>query len=298
MSAAQRLLPMLAAILGVGFLSLMDAYMKGAALAVGAYSASLLRSLIGTAIIAPIWLGSGGRWPQWSVLKLHLERGTVSAFMALAFFYALTKLPIAEAIAISFVAPLLALYLARVLLGEAIKPKAIAASILGFAGCLVIVGGKIGQGEFDRDVGLGLASLLFSALLYAYNFILIRRQAQVASPTEIASFHSGVSAAIHLLAAPFFFVLPNVAILSDVAIAALLTVGGAMALAWAYARAEAQVLVPFEYTGFLWAALFGWLFFQETVTQATIAGVILIVAGCLIAAKRQKNPAPPEQTAI
>ena len=218
--------------------------------------------------------------------------------MALAFFYALTKLPIAEAIAISFVAPLIALYLARILLGEMIQQNAIWASLLGFAGCLVIVGGRIGQGKFDEDIGLGLAALLFSALLYAYNFIVIRRQAQVASPTEIATFHSGVSAVIHSLAMPFFFVLPSLGIIGEISIAALLTVVGAMALAWAYARAEAQVLVPFEYTGFLWAALFGWLFFQEAVAAPTIAGVVLIVAGCLIAARRQKTPAHPEQSAI
>jgi len=72
------LLPIAAALLGVGLLALMDAFMKVAALAAGAYSASVLRSAMGTAIIAPIWLGSGGRWPSQPVLKLHFLRGTVS----------------------------------------------------------------------------------------------------------------------------------------------------------------------------------------------------------------------------
>lgn len=298
MTLLQRLLPILAAVLGVGFLSLMDAFMKGAALAAGAYSASVLRSLIGAGMIGPFWLASGAGWPKAPVMKLHIERGIVSAFMALAFFYALTKLPIAEAIAISFIAPLIALYLARILLGEEIKAKAVLASILGFGGCLVIIGGKIGSGDFDRDTGLGLAALLFSAVLYAYNFIVIRKQAQLASPVEIATFHSGIGGLIQLLAAPLFFMMPQIDVLGEIAIASALTVCGAMAIAWAYARAEAQVLVPFEYTGFLWAALFGWIFFQEQVTLATIGGVILIVVGCLIAAQREKRPPPPEQTAI
>lgn len=294
MTGLQRALPFLAAIAGVGFLSLMDAFMKSASLAAGAYSASVLRSLIGAAMISPIWLAGGLRWPEWPVLKLHLERGTVSAFMALSFFFALTKLPIAEAIAISFIAPLIALYLARILLGEQIQRKAIFASLLGFAGCLVIVGGKVGQGDFDDEVALGLAALLFSALLYAYNFIVIRKQAQVAGPVEVATFHSGVGGLIQLLAAPLFFVMPAKEVLLDITIASALTVSGAMAIAWAYARAEAQALVPFEYTGFLWAALFGWMFFREEVTFTTIAGVILIVFGCLIAARRT----PPEPTQI
>ena len=285
MVRSRILFPIGAALLGVACLSLMDAFMKSAALAAGTYSATLLRSAIGALIAAPLWLLLGGRWPAWRVLKLHLERGLVSAFMALSFFYALTKLAIAEAIAISFVAPLLALYFARVLLGETIRRQAVLASVLGFAGTLVIVGGKLGDGEFDRDAALGLAAILFSALLYAYNFIIIRRQSQVARPLEIAAFHSGVAALVMALAAPLLFVWPGEAVVLDTALAALLTVVGAMAIAWAYARAEAQVLVPMEYTGFLWAALFGWLFFREGVTLPTIAGAAIIVVGCWLVAR-------------
>ena len=287
MIQSRILLPIGAALLGVACLSLMDAFMKGAALAAGTYSATLLRSAIGTLIAAPVWLLLGGRWPRWPVLKLHLERGVASAFMALSFFYSLTKLAIAEAIAISFVAPLLALYLARVLLGETIRREAVLASVLGFAGTLVIVGGKLGDGGFDRDTALGLAAILVSALLYAYNFIVIRRQSQAAGPLEIAAFHSGVAAAVMALVAPFLFVWPGEAVLLDTALAAALTVAGTMAIAWAYARAEAQVLVPMEYSGFLWAALFGWLFFREGVTLPTLAGTAIIVAACWLAARNR-----------
>ena len=213
--------------------------------------------------------------------------------MALAFFYALTKLPLAEAIAISFVAPLIALYLARILLGETIRKEAIAASLLGFAGTLVIVGGKIGQADFDRDAALGLAAMLFSALLYAYNFILIRRQSQVAGPAEIATFHSGVSVVLLGVAAPFLFEMPDTATVIDLAAAAALTVVGAMALAWAYARAEAQVLVPLEYSGFLWASLFGWLVFAERLTLPTVIGTAIIIASCWLATRRPRAAAMP-----
>ena len=289
MDHPQRLLlPFLAAMAGVAFLSLMDAFMKEASLAAGVYTASLLRSLMAAALVAPFWLASGFVWPRWSVMKLHLERGVVSAFMALTFFYALTKLPIAEAIAISFVAPLLALYFARIFLGETISRGAILASVVGFAGTLVIVSGRLGRSDFDEGVALGIASLLFSAMLYAYNFVVIRRQSQVAGPLEVATFHAGVGGLVQALAAPFLFVMPGGEALGTIAVAATLTIAGSICIAWSYARAEAQVLVPVEYTGFLWAALFGWLFFQETVTATTIAGVVLIVIGCLIAAPRRR----------
>jgi S-adenosylmethionine uptake transporter len=68
-------------------------------------------------------------------------------------------------------------------------------------------------------------------------------------------------------------------------------------LAWSYARAEAQVLVPIEYTAFLWAALFGWLFFAEPVGTATLAGTVLIVVGCWIGT-RDPSRGRTEQTAV
>jgi S-adenosylmethionine uptake transporter len=66
-----------------------------------------------------------------------------------------------------------------------------------------------------------------------------------------------------------------------------------MFLSWAYARAEAQALLPIEYTAFVWGALVGWWWFDEAVTLATVLGVILIIAACWIAAPRRT-----EQTAL
>lgn len=285
------LLPFVAALAGVSFLSLMDAFMKEAALLIGAYTATVLRAFIGAALIAPVWLSRGPSMPTRAVWKLHLTRGVVSAFMALTFFFSLTLLPLAEAIALSFIAPLIALYLARVLLGEVISRAAIGASVLGFAGTLVIVGGRIGQGKFDEGAALGVASLFVSALLYAYNFIVIRRQAQVAGPLEIATFHSGIGGLVLLTLAPLLWETPSGDALVPLLAAGALTVAGSLAIAWAYARAEANVLVPTEYSGFVWASLFGWLFFREAVTLPTLAGTALIIGGCWLAT-RPARPAP------
>ena len=155
----------------------------------------------------------------------------------------------------------------------------------------MIVGGRIGEGALDPEAALGIGAMFVSTLLYAYNFIIIRRQAQVAGPLEIATFHSGVSGVVLLSLAPFYWETPPGEALLPLGIAAVLTVSGAFAIAWAYARAEANALVPTEYSGFVWAALFGWLFFREGVTLPTLAGTALIVAGCWIAA-RAPRPAP------
>ncbi len=287
-------LPMAMALLGIGLLSLMDAYMKVASLALGAYTASLLRALLAFAFITPVWIAGGGRWPTREVLHIHVLRGAVGSLMALSFFYALTKLPLAETIAISFIAPVISLYLAAAMLGEEIRREAVWGAVLGFAGTLVIVAGRLGgEGQFNNEILLGLAAITVSALLYAWNLVLQRRQALVARPAEVTTFYMGTASLVYLVAAPWLFQAPAIGDMSDVVISAVLSVGGALTMSWAYARAEAQVLVPLEYSGFLWAALFGWLYFREAVTASTLAGAALIVIGCWIATRTR-----PEQSAI
>ncbi|MBX7459056.1 DMT family transporter [Qipengyuania sp. 1NDH17] len=286
--------PVLATMAGIALFSAMDAVMKSASIAVGAYSAYLLRCAIGFAIIAPFWYWRGGRMPKGEVLKVHLVRGVVVAFMGWTFFASLVRLPLAEAIAISFVAPLIALYLAAILLGETIERRAVFAALLGLAGVVVIVGGRIGREKLTEDTMLGLMLIGISALLYAWNLVLQRQQALVAGPAEVSTFQNGVVTLTLLAGAPFLLELPEGRAWLEVTAGALLAVGAALFLAWAYARAEAQRLVPIEYTGFLWASLFGWLYFGEGVSGATIIGAALIIIGCWIATRRRR----PEQSAL
>jgi len=291
--------PFLMTFAGIALYSAMDAVMKSASIATGAYSAYLLRCLLGLAIIAPIWRLGGGKWPKREVLKVHVLRGTVVAFMGWSFFFSLVRLPLAEAIALSFIAPLVALYLAAVLLKEVIEKRAIIAALLGLAGVIVIVGGRIGREAMTDDATLGLVAIILSALLYAWNLVLQRQQALVAKPAEVSMFQNGIVALVLACGAPFLLQIPQEPrIWLDIAAGALLAVGAAMCLTWAYARAEAQALVPIEYTGFLWAALFGWLAFGEVVTGTTAMGAMLIVIGCWVATRRQKQPDPLEQTAV
>ena len=286
MARAQPILPFIAAAAGICTFSMMDATMKGASIAAGVYSALLLRCACGTALMLPIWLLSGARWPERAVLRVHLLRSTVVAGMALLFFWGLVRIPIAEAIALSFIAPLIALYLAAVLLGENIQPKAVVASLLGLAGVAVIVAARLSGRAPGETSDWGIASVLASAVLYAWNLVLQRQQAQIAGPQEIALFQNLLVAAILGLAAPWMLVFPGTSAMRDIALAAALAGISLLLLSWAYARAEAQALVPVEYTGFIWAALFGWLKFGERVNLATLAGAVLIVIGSWIAARK------------
>ena len=274
--------------LGIASYSMMDAVMKGLAIELGAYNAMLWRTSIALVIAASLFIWRRSRWPDISIIRLHVWRGVVMSLMAFLFFWGLVYVPLAEAIGLSFIAPLIALYLAAILLGEKIGGKAVFASVIGFAGALVIVAGKLG-GEYSDDVGKGIGAIFLSVLLYAYNLILQRQQALVAEPIEIAFFQSCTLVAVYLLFAPMLAVAPASDVLPELFLSAVLGIIAMLLVSWAYARAEARILIPVEYTAFIWAALLGWLVFAEEVTLTTVAGTALIVIGCLVTARQQPD---------
>ena len=293
-------LPVLTVALAIAFFSTMDAVMKDLTLAIGTYNAIFWSMLLGVAMSAIFYLGMRRpSFPSRATFRIHLTRGAVSTVMAVAFFWGLARVPLAEAIALTFVAPLIALYLAAVFLGEPVGRRAVIASLIGFAGVVVIVGARAAE-PGDRDLW-GAASLLLSAAFYAWNIILMRRQALVAGPLEVAFFQTLIVASILALAAPVLAVPPPAEHWGAIAFAALLAFVSLLLFAWAYARAEAQRLAPIEYSALLWGALFGFLFFDERVTAPTLLGAALIVSGCLLAARgdgARAAPAPAAEAAL
>lgn len=290
-------IPFLIACAGIATFSAMDVLMKGLSIDIGAYNAVLWRTGTGALVSGAIYAVSRPTMPDRATINIHAVRSLFVAGMALCFFWGLARLPMAEAIAIAFVAPLLTLYMAALFLGEKIGPRSIAASLLGIAGVLVIVAGKLGRGDYAPEALWAVGAVFFSAMLYAYNLILARRQAKMAEPLEIAFFQNFFVALIIALGAPWFLAVPSGDHAPHILGAAILATLSLLLLSWAYARAEAQILATTEYTGFLWAMLFGWFFFDEAVTWPTIAGALLIVVACLIVARKVPHDDPVEPAA-
>lgn len=282
-------IPFMVAAAGIGTFSLMDVAMKDLALSIGTYNAVMWRNCLGALFMGLLFIGTRQKWPPAHILKIHLWRGMVASVMSISFFWSLTKLPFAEAIGLSFIAPVIALYLAAVMLGETIGREAIWASLAGLGGVVIIMAGRL-SGQYTNGHLWGAAAVLFSAVVFAYNLILARKQAQVAGPIEIAFFQNLFVAATLSFVAPWFLQPIGVSDAPMIGGAAALAVISLLLLSWAYARAEAQILIPVEYTGFVWAALFGWLFFAEPVTVPVLLGTALIVSGSLIAARAKPEP--------
>ena len=283
--------------IGIAFFSAMDAVMKALAIAIGAYNAMLWRVVVGALIGGTVWLALRSPWPSRAAMRVHLIRGLLSSVMAILFFWGLARVPLAQGVALAFVAPLIALYLAAILLKERIQRRAILASLLGFAGVLVILAAQA-EAEMGPDAFRGAIAILASAVLYAWNIILMRQQALVAKPVEVAFFTGLIVAGCYLLVAPFFAELPPSDQLPAILGAAVLGFGSLMLLSWAYARAEAQHLAPVEYTAFVWAVILGFIFFSEPVRPLTVVGAAMIVIACLLAAGRRPAPALDPETGV
>jgi S-adenosylmethionine uptake transporter len=283
----------LAALAAVGILSVMDAVMKALVLALGIYVISVWRSVVNLILTGALYLPRRLPWPSRSILKIHVGRGIIVTVMAFLFFWGIGRVPLAQAIALTFIAPLIALILAAVFLGERIGPRSIAGSAMAFAGVIVIVLGQA-RAELGEEALLGTLAILGSALCYACNIVLMRHQSLAARPLEINFFQSLTVLVLWLAVVPLMGVPQWPAEWwSWVVVAAIMSTAGGLLFSWAYARAEASYLAVTEYSAFIWAAILGWLVFSEPVSTYTVAGAALIVGGCLLAASR-KPVAPPE----
>jgi S-adenosylmethionine uptake transporter len=282
-----------AALGAVAVLSIMDAVMKGLVIAIGIFAVSVWRSLCNLAFAGALYLPRRLPWPSRSTMRIHVTRAVVVTVMAFLFFWGIGRVPLAQAIALTFIAPLLALMLAALVLDERISTRSIAGSVIAFGGVLVIVLGQA-RADLGPEVLLGSAAIIGSALCYAVNIVLMRRQALAAKPLEINFFQSLVVAAIWVAAIPLVGVpeWPQ-GQAAWVVVASLMSTAGGLLFAWAYARAEASYLAVTEYSGFLWAAALGWIMFREPVSLYTMAGAVMIVGGCLLAA-RAKARVPAE----
>ena len=269
---------------GIAVYSVMDTVMKSLSIASGAYSAVLWRSVVGVVLLGTVFVAKRRPWPSRAALKLHAARGATAGVSVLLFFWGLVRVPMAQGVALTFIAPLIALYFAAGMLGETIRRAAILGSIVASVGVLVIAGGEL-QAQASSAHVMGSLAIFAASIFYAYSLILLRRQAQLAEPLEVALFTSLVLSGLLLLGAPWFARLPSLAQVPAIGLAAVLGSGSAMALAWAYGRAQAQVLAPVEYTAFVWAALLGWRVFGEPVSLYTIAGAALIIVGCIVAVR-------------
>jgi len=298
MSDRSPAVAMLLAAGGVAGLCALDAVVKHLQLRHAVLLVVFLRYAAGSVIAAGVWAVGGRPRFTHAMVRGHLTRGAFIAVTAFLFYFSLTVLTLAEAVTLSFTAPLQIPLMARVMLGERLRRQNIVAGLIGFIGVLVAVAGG-GHGVFGSFAGreLGLAAILASSVTYALTAVLMR--ARSGDGSTLLTLSGAVIPM--LLLAPALAWLPagswTGALADRIAWPYFIATGvfgniGIQLLSRAYGRAEAQVLAPVEFIALPWAALFGWLFFAESVrAEVWLGGFVIIAAG--VWASRPPKPASP-----
>jgi S-adenosylmethionine uptake transporter len=252
---------------------------------------------------------------------LHALRGMLVVLANLFYFAALAALPLAEATALWFVAPLFITLMSVPFLGERVGPWRIGAVIFGFAGVLLMlrpaggVEGVDGNGAPDRLV---LALPVLSAFFYACMQMLTRRLGVSAKASAMAVYIHGCFLVVSLA---FFFLTGDgryAVGAEDASLSFVLRAwiwpqsGDALmfvaigansavityALSQAYRSAEAGAIAPFEYSALPLAIFWGWAVFGHLPGPWVVAGIALIVGAGMTVFLRERRLSRPVPTRL
>ena len=266
----------------------MDSVIKLLAARYDTLQLSFFRFAGGCAFAVPLWLWRRTPLPARSNWRLHGLRSALLLLSLIGYFHALTQLPLALAVTISYLAPIFVAVLSVPVLKE--KPSsaiwlALGAGILGVS-FSVWPEFAAGLDGISAARLIGMASAAAAAFAFAGVLLMARRMANRDSIWTILLIQSLLP--LLLLAVPAALTWKPVPT-SDIALILLagsLGTLGLLGITWAFTHLEASRLAPMEYTSFVWAALLGYLLFGEVPTLTTAASATLIIGGCLLLLRR------------
>ena len=238
---------------------------------------AFFRSLFGLLLQLPLLAWFGIASLRTERLHLHVSRGLLHVFSMLLWFVALAVVPLAEAAALEFAAPILATVIAIMFLGEKIRMRRMIALVVGIAGVMLVV--RPGFEVVSWGQGLALASVA----LWAGCQLIIRELGKTDSAFAQGFYTVLVFVPVTAIAAIPVWQWPTG---HDLAVTFLIAAASTVGL-WLYGeafrRAEMTAILPLESTKLIWGALLGFVFFAEIPDVLTIiGGFVIFAAGAYI----------------
>lgn len=282
MTSNPTLQGILSAIGAMTLFSVMDAMIKGLSDDYGTVQIFFFRSAFA---ILPIWLlvlRSGGVAALRTTRPLsHLGRSLLIITFLLCFFYGLTLMPLADAYAISFAAPLFITALSAPILGEHVGPRRWAAVLVGFVGVLVVLrpgGGVLSSG--------GLI-VLAGAAVYSLAMIYVRQLSRTETQASIVFYFTITSTVLAGAAMPFVWVPPTLADWPVLIAVGIVGGIGQILTTRSFSLAPAAVVGPFQYTQLIWGVVFGYAFFGDLPDAMMLLGGAIVVGSGLYILHRE-----------
>ena len=210
------------------------------------------------------------RHPWWTALRTG-----AAVVTGLCAFHAFTVLPLAEVYAILFAAPLFITVLSIPILGEVVRAHRWGAVVAGLVGVLIVLrpGGT--------DLSLGHAAALTAAATGALGSVIVRLIGREERAAVLLLYPMMANVVLMGVLLPFVYRPIPLGDLGLWAAMAGLAFLASLALIEAYRRADAVLVAPMQYSQILWAALYGWLFFEEGIDGGTALGAAVIIASGL-----------------
>lgn len=224
--------------------------------------------------------GPKGLWPArpW----YHLGRAALLVSATFCFFFSLKWLPIADALAIFFVQPLIVTLLSAVILRETVGPRRLIAVAVGFIGTLIII--RPGLAEVNPGSWLALAAGGFLACYFVMTRA-ISGQAHAMVTTFQTSLLGGLILTVVIVPV---WVAPSGGQWAMFAALAFIATFGHLMIVRAYDHAEASLLAPLAYTEMITSVILGWIFFEDFPDLWTFVGVAILISCALYISVRER----------
>lgn len=208
--------------------------------------------------------------------KLLLLRGLFGTLSLTSFFYAIKHVPLASAITIVNIKPLIILLIAFFVLKEKIKPTQWLFFLVSFIGIIVVKGVDL------RMNTLGLITVISAAIFAAIAHSIVRMLRETDQPIVILFYFTLVTIPVVGPFTLWHWVTPNFEELIILIAVGLFTHFGQLLLTKAYQSEELSKVSNMNYLGIVFAIIFGYFFFDETYGVSAIVGLALVIAGVIM----------------
>lgn len=250
------------------------------------FEVAFFRNLFGLAFMLPWLVSAGLAGLRTRRIGLYLLRCVLGLGSMLCWFTALAWMPIAQAVALSFTAPIFATILAAVFLKETVRLRRWSATTAGLVGVMVILWPQLAAPGGATLSGGALLAIL-STILSVVVSLIVKRLSATESANAIVTYMVLIMTPMSLVPALLHWTWPPVHTWFWLVAMGGLGSLGHLCYVRAFAMADASAVMPYDYTRLLFAAVIGWAAFGELPTTYTWAGAAIIVASAIYIARRE-----------
>jgi len=243
-----------------------------------------LRNGFGLVFLMPWILRRGFTGLATKRLTAHVLRALSGLAAMYCFFYAIAHLHLGKAVLLNYSSPLFITIIALVWYKEKVSAQVIFALVTGFIGiCLIL---KPDTGILEQAAMVGL----LSALLAAIAMVTIRDLSSTEPTTRIVFYFSVTATVISTVPLLWAWQTPAVPVLLAMAGAGLAATAGQLLLTYSYSLAPAPQISPYTYSAVVFAAINGWIFWDERPDAYSVLGAILVITAGIITLQRRTMP--------